>query len=281
MTVKFTVTQRQRLKELNVSGELLVKSFADIRVRDDFFRKVEKKLINENKKNLEYLLEYKHLPMLIQVENSLKNWLCNEMGFTQVVTPVIISEQMLTKMSISEDHPLRKQVYWLDNKRCMRPMLAPNLYELMRDIHKITNKPVCIFESGPCFRKESQGSQHLNEFTMINLVEFAGVEDGKQEDRLIEIAEGAMKALNLHDYRLEITDSEVYGKTIDILCDEVEIASGAYGPHPLDSKWGIFDTVWVGIGFGLERIAMKKGSYNGIKRVGRSLYYLDGIRLNV
>ena len=51
-------------------------------------------------------------------------------------------------------------------------------------------------------------------------------------------------------------------------------------PHPLDGEWGIFDT-WVGIGFGMERIAMAMGGYQTIKRVGRSLAYLDGARLNV
>jgi len=90
-----------------------------------------------------------------------------------------------------------------------------------------------------------------------------------------------MSAAGIEKYEMEITDSEVYGETLDVVAEQIELGSGAYGPHPLDSNWGIFDTNWVGIGFGMERIAMVSGSYSGIKRVGRSLAFLDGSRLNI
>ena len=38
---------------------------------------------------------------------------------------------------------------------------------------------------------------------------------------------------------------------------------------------------WVGIGFGLERLLMVAGGSQNLKRIGRSLSYLDGIRLNI
>jgi hypothetical protein len=60
----------------------------------------------------------------------------------------------------------------------------------------------------------------------------------------------------------------------------IEVASGVTGPHRLDTRWGIFDP-WVGIGFGLERLCQVKAGYANIKRVGRSLKYLDGVRLNI
>ena len=197
-----------------------------------------------------------------------------------MVTPTIITASMLEKMTITKDHPLTNQVFWLDSKRCLRPMLAPNLYTVMRDLYKITKEPVRIFEVGSCFRKESQGAQHMNEFTMLNLVEYAGVEDGMQMDRLKSLAQGAMKALSIDDYMLDIEKSEVYGETIDIVRDDMELASGAYGPHFLDTKWGVFET-WVGIGFGIERVAMSMGNYRTIKRVGKSISYLDGSPLNL
>jgi len=282
MEVKFTVTQRQRLIELNVSEDILEISFPDNAGRDTFFKKTEAGLIKSNKDHLHKLLNEYHRPKLSDIEDRLSYWLREKEGFTQVVTPIIISENMLAKMTITEDHPLRSQVFWLEQgRKCLRPMLAPNLYELMRDIHKVTKDPVRIFEIGPCFRKESQGAQHLNEFTMLNLVEFAGTEDGSQISRLKELAKGAMEAVGISDYQLEVTESEVYGETVDVVKDGAELGSGAYGPHVLDSRWGIFDTTWVGIGFGLERIAMSAGNYSTIKRVGRSLAYLDGIRLNV
>ena len=281
MNCSFTVTQRQRLSELNAEEPTLEKAFMDVSERNTFYKEEETRLIRKNKENLEDLLRNRHLPLLSSVEKRIADWLTEEMDFTRVNTPIIIPETMLGKMSITADHPLRQQIFWVDNKKCLRPMLAPNLYEMMKSIHRITRKPVRIFEIGPCFRKESQGAQHLNEFTMLNLVEFAESYKDGQMTRLRELAAGAMSAVGIENYDLEITGSEVYGETLDVVVDEIELGSGAYGPHPLDSNWGIFDTNWVGIGFGMERIAMVSGSYSGIKRVGRSLAFLDGSRLNI
>jgi phenylalanyl-tRNA synthetase alpha chain len=51
------------------------------------------------------------------------------------------------------------------------------------------------------------------------------------------------------------------------------------GPHRLDHAWRITDT-WVGLGFGLERMVMMKEGSDSIGKWGKSLGYLDGIRLN-
>lgn len=277
---KLTVSQRQRLKELNANEHILDCTFQDKKQRDDFYRTKEVELSKKNKEEILKLLTKEHKPLLSKIENNLINWLTNEEGFTQVVTPIILPASMLDKMTINSEHPLHSQVFWLDSKKCLRPMHAPNLYVMMRDIKKLTNQPVRIFESGPCFRKETQGAQHMNEFTMLNFVELAGVEEGKQMDRLKQLAISAMKAIGLEDYEIEIETSKVYGETLDIVYKGLELASGAYGPHPLDDNWGIFDT-WVGIGFGLERLAMAMSEYKNIKRVGRSLSYVNGARLNI
>lgn len=280
MKETLTVTQRQRLSELNAEAAWLDLTFENAEERDHFYKKKEAFLTKHNKEKLLSLLKEKHQPLVCEIEQQLISWLTKEEGFTQVVTPMIISGEKLSRMTITPEHPLSGQVFWLDPKKCLRPMLAPNLYEMMRDIQKVVKEPVRIFECGPCFRKETQGSQHMNEFTMLNLVDLAGADPGSQMERLVQLAEDAMKAIGMTDYELEITASEVYGETLDIVCGDLEIASGAYGPHPLDEKWGIFDT-WVGIGFGIERIAMAKGGYQSIKRVGRSLSFLDGVRLNL
>jgi phenylalanyl-tRNA synthetase alpha chain len=280
MTETFTTTQQQRLTELNAEPELIASEFDDKTERDRAFREKEAGLVRSNREKLMKLLSEERRPLAIQIEERLKDWLTKDAGFTQVTTPVIITSSMLDKMTITKDHPLTGQVFWLDSKRCLRPMLAPNLYTVMRDLRKITKEPVRIFEVGSCFRKESQGAQHMNEFTMLNLVDFGGVEEGRQMERLKELAEGAMKAIGLDAYTLEIETSEVYGETMDIVKGDLEIASGAYGPHFLDSKWGVFEP-WVGIGFGIERIAMSMGNYRTIKRVGKSIAYLDGSPLNL
>lgn len=279
MDEKFTITQQQRLTELNIPEEELNLSFQSKEERDQAFKKLEKEGVHHHRRHLEDLLGSRHRTLAMELEKQMEKWLMTE-GFTRVATPAIITRPMLERMTITRDHPLTGQVFWLDDKRCLRPMLAPNLYEVMRDLHRITKGPVRIFEAGSCFRKESQGAQHMNEFTMLNLVELDGVKEGQQLDRLRQLANGAMAALGITDYQLVEEESEVYGTTMDIEIDGLEIASGAFGPHFLDEKWGIFQP-WVGIGFGIERIAMIKGGYRTIKRVGKSVSFLDGSPLHL
>lgn len=282
MTVEFSVAQRQRLAELNAPEASLNRQFADVKERENAFKTAEKELIEENKDALFALRDGSRRPLLLEIETALIKWLTEEEGFTQVVTPIILPRNMLAKMTIGDDHPLFQQVFWVDKNKCLRPMLAPNLYDVMRSLQKVWGDPVRIFEAGPCFRKESQGARHLNEFTMLNFVELAAVKEGEQMARLKELAVKAMEVVGIDDYELVGDDSVVYGntQTLDIVVNGMEVASGAFGPHFLDEKWGIFDT-WVGIGFGLERLAMMKEDYHNIKRVGRSLMYLNGARLNI
>ena len=280
MSVSFSIAQKQRLVELNAEASVVEREFEDVKTREKSFKELEQKLITENKEALFALRDGARRPILCEIESKLVKWLTEEEGFTQVVTPVLLPAKMLEKMTIGEDHPLKKQVFWVDKNKCLRPMLAPNLYDMMRSLQKVWGNPVRIFEVGPCFRKESQGAEHLNEFTMLNFVELGGVNDGEQMDRLRQLAVKAMEAIGFDGYELVAEESVVYGETLDIVAGDLEIASGAYGPHFLDDKWGIFDT-WVGIGFGLERIAMMKENYHNIKRVGRSLAYLNGARLNI
>ena len=64
-------------------------------------------------------------------------------------------------MTITEDHPLFSQVFWLDSDRCMRPMLAPHLYYVLVDLLRLWEKPVRIFEIGMCYRKETKGDLYF------------------------------------------------------------------------------------------------------------------------
>jgi pyrrolysyl-tRNA synthetase-like protein len=278
MGVTWTVTQKQRLSELNADGDLQDQVFADTAAREKKFKQLERELARENKRELLNLKENSRRPLLCQLESRLVDRLTQE-GFVQVVTPILLSKGMLNKMTITQEHPLVKQVFWVDQDKCLRPMLAPNLYHLLKDLRRLWGKPVRIFEIGPCFRKESQGAYHLNEFTMLNLVELDDLE-GQQEERLKELAEIAMDAVGIKNYRLEKDECHVYGNTIDVISDDLELGSGAYGPHKLDDAWGIIDP-WVGIGFGLERLVVTVKGHKNIRRAGRSLSYLDGARLNI
>ncbi|HZK49903.1 MAG TPA: pyrrolysine--tRNA(Pyl) ligase large subunit [Thermoleophilia bacterium] len=275
-TVGFSPTQHQRLAELGYAESGLEALFSSAGDRDARFESLSQDLTQETLARLESLRVERHRPEVRLVESELVDALVSA-GFVEVVTPVIIAKASLAKMGLTETHPLWRQVYWVDGDRCLRPMLAPNLYVMLSHLQRLWPSPVRIFEVGPCFRKESKGANHLSEFTMLNLVELTS-EPGDAE-RQRELAELVMGRLGL-DFHLAATDSEVYGATVDVEVGGIEVASGVVGPHPLDAEWGI-QGAWTGLGFGLERLAMLRTGATRVHAVGRSLAYLDGARLNV
>ena len=277
----WTDIQIHRLKELNVADDDLSATFKNESDRNRAFQELEKKRVKEERALLIRLLDTQFRPRLCQLESRLIEAL-NREGFTQVTTPTLISQSDLARMSIERDHPLNDQVYWVDSKRCLRPMLAPGLYHLMKDLARIRpGKPIRFFEIGACFRKESSGGRHAAEFTMLNIVEMR-VPLGTRRIRLAALAKQVMSAAGIGTYDLVDESSEVYDTTIDIVCgpEQMEVASCAVGPHPLDTAWGVVDT-WVGLGFGLERMIMAREKSASIGKWCKSVSYLDGIRLTL
>jgi len=274
--------QIQRIKELGGSRSDVKACFSSDAYRNKAFQKLEKKLVDDQRNQLKDYFDNKRVSRLDRLGSKLIKTLVNN-DFTQVMTPIIMSKGHLKKMSIDEDHPLAKQIYWLDKNQCLRPMLAPHLYYLLRDLVRLREMPIRIFEIGPCFRKESKGARHASEFTMLNLVE-VGLPENSRQARLKELAGIVTQTAGISDYEFETESSEVYGDTLDIVAGEkensLELGSGAMGPHSLDNAWGITDT-WVGIGFGLERLLMISEKEKNISKYGRSLSYLDGVRLNI
>lgn len=276
----WTETQLRRLKELGLDLKNIPVLFATPIERNTLFQQIEKKQAKDQRAKLSDFLTQGNSSHM----DSLMETLCQllyQQGFIRVRTPTIISKAALVKMTIDEDHPLSKQVYWLNEKQCLRPMLAPNLYSLMMDFARLNLRPVRFFEMGSCFRKESDGSRHNSEFTMLNLVEM-GLDLEHRHSRLMELASMVAEAAGLTDFRFETEESKVYGTTLDVLAgpDRIEVASGAMGPHPLDAAWNITDT-WVGMGFGLERLLMTSSNDTTIGKWGKSLSYLNGVRLSV
>ncbi|MFC2063149.1 pyrrolysine--tRNA(Pyl) ligase large subunit [Chloroflexota bacterium] len=277
MTIQLTEIQKQRLWELNADIDLEKKVFSDAQERNASFKIWERKLVEEEKQRLRNLRNYRYRPLICEIERILIDKLTEE-GFVQVFTPIILAKGSLEKMSITAENPLINQVFWVGKSKCLRPMLAPNLYYLLKRLVRLWEKPIRIFEVGPCFRKESKGSHHSNEFTMLNLVEL-GLPEESRAGRLNELVTLLMKAIGISGYRLVLKPCVVYGETLDIMTD-IELGSAAMGPHPLDDAWGIVNP-WVGLGLGLERLVMAKEGYRNIQRTGRSLIYLDGVRLNI
>jgi phenylalanyl-tRNA synthetase alpha chain len=280
LTITWTSTQARRLKELDASDAELDRRFETDPEREKAFQKLEKQLVTEHRRRLNEYREQHLRPALCKLESKLVDVMLNQ-GFAQVATPILMSRGLLAKMSIDAKHPLNSQIYWLDKNKCLRPMLAPHLYYVLVDLLRLWSKPVRIFEVGPCFRKESKGAQHSSEFTMLNLVEM-GLPVESREDRIKELGALVSEVAGVSDYQFDTVASEIYGDTLDIVAgaDRLEIGSSAMGPHPLDGPWKITDT-WIGIGFGLERLLMAAQNTRNLAKFGRSITYLDGIRLNI
>lgn len=280
MSIAWTEIQHARLIELAANDAELALQFENTETRDKAYQQLEKQLVKVQRQKLQELREGHRRPKLCRLESRLTDILVQN-NFVQVTTPTILSKGLLAKMSIDDDHPLTSQIFWLGKDKCLRPMLAPHLYFVLKDLLRLWEKPVRIFEIGSCFRKESQGAQHSNEFTMLNLVEMGLAEDQRQA-RLEEMAALVTAAAGVDDYIIQTENSAVYGETIDILAgeDRLEIGSAAMGPHVLDQAWQITDA-WMGIGFGLERLLMIAEKSRSLGKMGRSLAYLDGIRLNI
>jgi phenylalanyl-tRNA synthetase alpha chain len=278
LRIRLTATQSQRLRELGADPMVLDALFADTAARDAAFKQLENDLTRRGRERLRELRRSRRAPQLVELERLLGDALADA-GFVRVATPLIIASDSLRKMGIEHGHPLREQVFWLEDGRCLRPMLAPNLYTLLRRLDRHWTKPFGIFEIGSCFRRDSKGASHLNEFTMLNLVEL-GRPAAEGRARLGELASLVMRTAGVTHYELEVTQSEIYGEMVDVLVNGAEVCSAGLGPHPLDGNWGIVDP-WVGLGFGLERLIMAREGYPNIERAGRSLSYVDGVRLNL
>lgn len=275
MTIEWTASQRQRLKELGIQShdQYVLNSEEE---REAVFSRLVSKRQSEGRKAIRTMLELPERHLMAQLEQDLAQALVDD-GFLEVRTPTIITRSALEKMGIGREHPLHEQVFWLDEKRCLRPMLAPNLYYVMRHLKRSAKGPVKLFEIGTCYRKESHGSNHLEEFTMLNLVELDPADDPRGQ--LKRHISTIMTAADL-DYELVACSSDVYVETTDVEVNGVEVASGAIGPHKLDPAHGI-KVPWAGVGFGLERLLMLKRGEDNVKKVGRSLIYLQGIRLDI
>ena len=273
--LEFTTSQRQRLVELGGDDYAGLKSESE-EDRERRFNEVVVSLERKNKEGLLNLLKTSRRPTIRALERKMADALIDA-GFTEVLTPSVVSKEFINRMGITEGHSLWRQIFWLDEKRCLRPMLAPNLYHIMRQLLRIS-RPVSIFEVGSCFRKESKGREHAEEFTMLNAVELAPEKDPLE--RLKEMIHTSLKSVGIAGFRLEEVESEVYGQTIDVIAEGIEVASAAIGPHRLDANWEVFEP-WAGVGFGMERLAMVTKECRNLGHVGRSLNHLNGFSLSV
>jgi len=239
------------------------------------FAELEAELTARRKQELRDIYENSREHMLAKLERDISAFLISK-GFIEIKSSLLIPEEYIIRMGINKDAELSKQVFRTDDGQCLRPMLAPVLYNYLRRFDKILPGPIKIFEIGPCYRKESDGSSHLEEFTMVN---FCQMGEGSTRENLIQLIDEFLTHLGI-SYEIEGDECMVYGATVDIMHGDLELSSAVVGPVPMDIDWGV-NKPWIGAGFGLERLLKAKHNFKNIKRGSRSEFYYNGIYTNL
>jgi pyrrolysyl-tRNA synthetase, C-terminal region/pyrrolysyl-tRNA synthetase, N-terminal region len=267
---KFSPSQKKRLEALMVADEI---DLNDSNLSD--YATLEADLTAQRKAELRDIYANSREHMLAKLERDISAFLISK-GFIEIKSSILIPEEYIVRMGIDKDLELSKQVFRTDDGQCLRPMLAPVLYNYLRRFDKILPDPIKIFEIGPCYRKESDGSSHLEEFTMVN---FCQMGEGSTRENLVQLLDEFLTYLGI-EYRIEGDECMVYGATVDVMHGDMELSSAVVGPVPMDIDWGI-NKPWIGAGFGLERLLKAKYKFKNIKRGSRSEYYYNGIYTNL
>jgi pyrrolysyl-tRNA synthetase, C-terminal region/pyrrolysyl-tRNA synthetase, N-terminal region len=267
---KFSPSQKKRLEALMVADEI---DLNDPNLSD--YATLEADLTSQRKAELRDIYANSREHMLAKLERDISAFLISK-GFIEIKSSILIPEEYIVRMGIDKDLELSKQIFRTDDGQCLRPMLAPVLYNYLRRFDKILPDPIKIFEIGPCYRKESDGSSHLEEFTMVN---FCQMGEGSTRENLVQILDEFLTYLGI-EYKIEGDECMVYGATVDVMHGDMELSSAVVGPVPMDIDWGI-NKPWIGAGFGLERLLKAKYKFKNIKRGSRSEYYYNGIYTNL
>ena len=239
------------------------------------FRELESELVARRKKELCQMYAESRENYLGKLERDLTRFFVDR-GFIEIKSSLLIPEEYVERMGINHDTELSKQVFRVGQNFCLRPMLAPNLYNYLRKFDRILPDPIKIFEIGPCYRKESDGKEHLEEFTMLN---FCQMGSGCTRENLEAIITEFLDYLKI-DFKIVGNSCMVYGDTLDVMHGDLELSSAVVGPVPMDRDWGI-NKPWIGAGFGLERLLKVMHAFKNIKRAARSESYYNGITTNL
>jgi pyrrolysyl-tRNA synthetase len=239
------------------------------------FRELESELLTRRKGDLQRIYADERENYLGKLERDITKFFVDR-GFLEIKSPILIPAEYVERMGINNDTELSKQVFRVDKNTCLRPMLAPNLYNYLRKLDRVLPDPIKIFEIGPCYRKESDGKEHLEEFTMVN---FCQMGSGCTRENLEALIREFLDYLEI-DFEIVGDSCMVYGDTLDVMHGDLELSSAVVGPVPLDREWGI-DKPWIGAGFGLERLLKVMHGFKNIKRASRSESYYNGISTNL
>jgi len=267
--VTLTRSQVERLETLLIPGDKISLN-AGIT-----FRELESELLTRRKDDMQRIYAKERENYLGKLERDITKFFVDR-GFLEIKSPILIPAEYVERMGIDSDTELSKQIFRVDKNFCLRPMLAPNLYNYLRKLDRVLPDPIKIFEIGPCYRKESDGKEHLEEFTMLN---FCQMGSGCTRENLEAMIREFLDYLKI-DFEIVGDSCMVYGDTLDVMHGDLELSSAVVGPIPLDREWGI-DKPWIGAGFGLERLLKVKHDFKNIKRAARSESYYNGISTNL
>jgi len=266
----FTQSQKDRIVSLLGPDEMI--SFSK---EKRSFQELEVTLINKRKEDLREVYEDSRENLLGKLERQITEFFVDR-GFMEIKSPILIPFEYMERMGVGEDTKLSQQIFRVDENMCLRPMLAPGLYNYLYKFDKVLPDPIRIFEIGPCYRKESDGKSHLEEFTMLN---FCQMGSKCTRENLILLIQDFLDFLNI-EHKIVSDSCMVYGETIDVLHKDMELSSAVVGPIPQDIDWGI-NKPWMGAGFGLERLLKVMHNFKTIKRAARCENYYNGISTNL
>lgn len=268
--IEFTQTQKNRILSLLAPDEMI--SFSK---EKRSFAEIESTLLTQRKKDLRMMYEDSRENMLGKLERTITEFFV-DMGFLEVKSPILIPFEYMERMGVGEDKELSRQIFRVGDNMCLRPMLAPGLYNHLRKFDNVLPDPIRIFEIGPCYRKESDGNSHLEEFTMLNFCQMGS----RCTRQTLESLIGDFLDFLGIEYDIVADSCMVYGDTIDIMHKNMELSSAVVGPIPMDMDWGV-NKPWIGAGFGLERLLKAKNNFKNIKSVARSESYYNGVCTNL
>ncbi|WP_406660353.1 pyrrolysine--tRNA(Pyl) ligase [Methanolobus sp. ZRKC3] len=267
---EFTQSQKNRILSLLGPGEMI-----SFKKEKRSFKEIESTLLTQRKQDLRLMYEDDREDLLGKLERTITEFFVDR-GFMEIKSPILIPFEYMERMGVGEDKKLAEQIFRVDDNMCLRPMLAPGLYNCLRKFDNVLPDPIRIFEIGPCYRKESDGSSHLEEFTMLN---FCQMGSRCTRENLEFLIEDFLEFLGI-EYEIVSDSCMVYGDTIDVMHKDLELSSAVVGPIPMDMDWGV-DKPWMGAGFGLERLLKVKHNFKNIKRAARSESYYNGITTNL
>ena len=113
------------------------------------FKELESELLARRKGDLQQIYADERENYLGKLERDITKFFVDR-GFLEIKSPILIPAEYVERMGIDNDNELSKQVFRVDKNFCLRPMLAPNLYNYLRKFDRVLPDPIKIFEIGPC-----------------------------------------------------------------------------------------------------------------------------------